>query len=63
MPFLGASGAKELIIPIVSMIQQSEIVTHIQTIRTQAVQLQAEAAQILANAKARVEQMILGGDA
>ena len=62
MPFLGASGAKELIIPIVSMIQQSEIVTHIQTIRTQAAQLQAEATQILADAKARVEQMILGVD-
>lgn len=40
--------------------KQNEIVAHIQAIRTQASQLQTEAMQILSDAKAQVERMILG---
>lgn len=47
-------------IPVLPTHLQEIIVAHVQTIRIQAQQLQAEAAQILANAKAEVERMILG---
>jgi restriction endonuclease S subunit len=40
--------------------KQNEIVTHITHIRTQAKQLQTEAAQILTKAKEEIERMILG---
>jgi type I restriction enzyme, S subunit len=53
---------KKFAIPIPSMEKQQEIVTHIQSIRTQAQTLQQHAEQILADAKAQVERMILGGD-
>ncbi len=39
---------------------QTKILKHIQSVRTQAAQLQAEAAQVLSDAKAQVERMILG---
>jgi len=47
-------------VPLPLIEKQNEIVDHIQIIRTQAKQLQTEAAQILADAKAEVERMILG---
>lgn len=62
VPFLGASGAKEIMIPVVLAEKQEEIVTHIQSIRTQAHTLQQHAEQILAEAKAQIERMILGGE-
>ena len=40
--------------------RQNEIATHISQIRAQAKQLQLEAAQVLATAKAEIERMILG---
>ena len=40
--------------------RQNEIATHITQIRAQAKQLQADAAQVLATAKAEIERMILG---
>ena len=40
--------------------RQNEIATHISQIRAQAKQLQADAAQVLATAKAEIERMILG---
>jgi restriction endonuclease S subunit len=40
--------------------KQNEIATHISNIRAQAKQLQTEAAQILSDAKARIEHLILG---
>jgi restriction endonuclease S subunit len=40
--------------------KQNQIAAHIENIRSQAKQLQTEAAQILADAKAEVERMILG---
>jgi restriction endonuclease S subunit len=50
-------------IPLPSISKQNEIATHITQIRTQAKQLQIEAAQVLNNAKAEIEQMILGNTA
>ena len=47
-------------IPVLPTHLQEIIVAHVQTIRIQAQQLQTEAAQILADAKAEVERMILG---
>jgi restriction endonuclease S subunit len=41
---------------------QREILKHIGDIRNQAQTLQQQAEQILADAKAQVERMILGGD-
>jgi type I restriction enzyme S subunit len=40
--------------------KQNEIATYISDIRTQAKQLQREAAQILVEAKAEIEHMIKG---
>lgn len=51
---------KFLEIPLPPSEKQKEIVNHIMDIRAQAKQLQTEAAQILADAKAEVERMILG---
>lgn len=52
--FLGQSIVKP------PMAEQIRIAQHIQSIRIQAAQLQAEAAQVLADAKAQIERMILG---
>jgi restriction endonuclease S subunit len=51
-----------ILIPLLPIAKQKEIVTHIQSIRTQAQTLQQQAEQILADAKAQVERMILGGE-
>jgi restriction endonuclease S subunit len=47
-------------IPLIPIEKQNEIAEHIANVRNQAKQLQTEAAQILADAKAEVERMILG---
>ena len=47
-------------IPLPPIGKQNEIATHISQIRAQAMQLQLEAAQVLATAKAEIERMILG---
>lgn len=60
VPFLGTNGAKEIIIPLPAPEKQQEIVNHIEQIRHQAKQLQQEAEQVLIEAKATVEKMILG---
>jgi type I restriction enzyme, S subunit len=49
---------QNIVIP--PMGKQTEIATHISQIRTQAKQLHAEAANLLATAKADIERMILG---
>jgi restriction endonuclease S subunit len=51
---------KFLEIPLPPNEKQKEIVNHIMTIRTQAKQLQSEAVQIVVDAKAEVERIILG---
>ncbi|MEI8574078.1 hypothetical protein U737_13715 [Methylomonas sp. LW13] len=51
---------RRLYIPFPPIGKQNEIAQHIADIKTQAQQLQTEAAQILADAKAEVERMILG---
>ena len=60
---INAEEYKSLLIPLPPVEKQNEIVAHITQIRTQAKQLQTEAAQILNNAKVEIEQMILGNDA
>ena len=50
-----------ILIPYVDLNYQEKIVIRINEIYSQAKQLQSEAAQILADAKAEVERMILGG--
>lgn len=60
LPRLQTEDIKNLIIPVVPIQKQNQIVQHVNNIRTQAQQLQTEAAQILADAKAEVERMILG---
>ncbi len=57
---VGVELLRSVKIPVPPINKQNEIVEHIQDIRTQAKQLQAEAAQILADAKAEVERLILG---
>jgi restriction endonuclease S subunit len=49
-----------ILIPYVDLNSQEKIVIRINEIYSQAKQLQTEAAQILADAKAEVERMILG---
>lgn len=49
---------QDIVIPPIE--KQNEIATHISNIHAQAKQLQQEAAQILASAKAEIERMILG---
>ncbi len=51
---------KSIKIPLPPLSKQTEIATHITQIRAQAKQLQAEAAKLLAAAKAEIERMILG---
>lgn len=60
VPFLGASGAKKLLIPLPPIEKQTEIAAHISQSRAQAKQLQLEASEVLATAKAEIERMILG---
>ncbi|MCK9397013.1 MAG: restriction endonuclease subunit S [Methylobacter sp.] len=61
IPKLGLERIRNLYLPpIPTLEKQNEIATHITQIRAAAKQLQAEAAQILADAKAEVERMILG---
>jgi restriction endonuclease S subunit len=60
---INAEEYKSLLIPLPPVEKQNEIVAHITQIRTQAKQLQTEAAQILNNAKAEIERMILGNTA
>lgn len=59
-PNISESAITNLIIPLPPIQKQHEIAEHIQTIRSQAKQLQTQAEQLLANAKAHIEQMILG---
>lgn len=51
---------KNLYIPYPPIEKQQEIVNHIEQIRNQAKQLQQEAEQVLIDAKATIEKMILG---
>ncbi|MBS4050695.1 MAG: restriction endonuclease subunit S [Methylomonas sp.] len=57
---VGNELLRSIKIPLPPLNKQEKIVEHIQTIRNKAQQLQTEAAQILADAKAEVERMILG---
>ena len=57
---VGNERLKAVKIPIPPIEKQTEIATHIAQIRTQAKQLQAEAANLLASAKTDIERMILG---
>ena len=59
-PNINAEEYKALLIPLPPIEKQNEIAAHISDIRAQAKQLQEEAAQILATAKAEIERMILG---
>lgn len=60
VPFIGANNAKKLLIPLPPLPKQKEIAGYIRSIRAQAKQLQAEAEQIMQDAKHQVEKMILG---
>jgi restriction endonuclease S subunit len=60
LPRLQTEDINNLLIPLVPLQKQNEIAKHVSHIRSQAKQLQTEAIQILANAKAEVERMILG---
>lgn len=60
IPELTQSALRDILIILPDMPKQNEIAEHIQAIRTQAKQLQTQAEQLLANAKAHIEQMILG---
>jgi type I restriction enzyme, S subunit len=59
-PHVYASDLGKMMIPIPPMNVQTEIVTHISTLRTQAQQLETEAKTALTSAKAAVEKSILG---
>jgi restriction endonuclease S subunit len=53
---------RNLPVPLPPLLKQQEIAQKIESIRTQAQTLQQHAEQILADAKAQIERMILGGD-
>ena len=57
---INAEEYKALLIHLPPLEKQTEIAAHIMQIRTQAKQLQAEAANLLASAKTDIERMILG---
>ena len=59
-PQITRENLKRFSIPVPPIEVQNEIVTYISQIRAQAKQLQADAAQVLATAKAEIERMILG---
>lgn len=60
---INAEEYKALPIPLPPIEKQNEIAEHISQIRAQAKQLQIEAVQILNDAKAKIERMILEGSA
>jgi type I restriction enzyme, S subunit len=60
IPKLTKQALESILIPMPKIIKQNEIAAHITQIRSQAKQLQTEAAQILNKAKAEIERMILG---
>lgn len=60
---INAEEYKALPIPLPPLTKQTEIATHISQIRAQAKQLQLEASEVLATAKAEIERMILGESA
>ena len=57
---INAEEYKELPIPLPPLKKQQEIANNIQQMRTKALQLQTEAAEILQQTKQQIEQMILG---
>ena len=59
-PHVYARDLKYLQIPVPPTDKQQEIVNHIDQIRVTATQLQQEANEILAQAKQKIERMILG---
>jgi type I restriction enzyme M protein len=60
VPFIGSNNAGKLIIPLPPPEKQTEIANHISALRTQAKQLQQQAAAELEQAKQQVEKLILG---
>ena len=60
---VGTERLKAVKIPVPPIAKQTEIATHITQIRTQAKQLQLDAANLLATTKADIERMILGESA
>ena len=61
-PNISEKDIMKLLIPIPPLKKQQELADHIRNIRTQAKKLHQEAADILAQAKTTVEQMILGAN-
>jgi restriction endonuclease S subunit len=59
-PNISETAITNLKVPLPPIAKQNEIAAHIANIRAQAKQLQTEAEQILATAKAEIERMILG---
>ena len=60
-PHVYPNDLAKLNIPLPDKPTQQKIIAHIQAIKAQAATLQAEAEQLLSQAKAEIEQMILGG--
>lgn len=60
-PHVYPNDLAKLDIPLPDKPTQQKIIAHIQAIKAQATALQAEAEQLLSQAKAEIEQMILGG--
>lgn len=60
-PHVYPNDLAKLNIPLPDKPTQQKIIAHIQAIKAQATALQAEAEQLLNQAKAEIEQMILGG--
>lgn len=60
-PHVYPNDLAKLNIPLPDKPTQQKIIAHIQAIKAQATALQAEAEQLLSQAKAEIEQMILGG--
>lgn len=60
VPFIGTTGAKELLIPIVDFQVQSKIAFHIQQVYDKIKNLKIEAQDCLDSARTKIEQIILG---
>ncbi len=60
VPFLGSQSVKKIFIPLPPDEKQTEISSHIIDLRNQAKQLEIDAAFIMENAKAEIENIILG---
>jgi Restriction endonuclease S subunits len=60
-PHVYPNDLAKLNIPLPDKPTQQKIIAHIRAIKAQAATLQAEAEQLLSQAKAEIEQMILGG--